>query len=193
MYPIWTQLSSRRAFPSATPSPFPRSRTFKFRCWAGCCGSGDITPSRRGQFDRRALIQTIELLKSGQLVLMAPEGTRHSGGIQPAKDGLAYVACLQSRRPSLCRRRSAALRIGGDVSSACAAPTPRSFLAAPFRFRTEGQRRIPRDQLSRMISEAMYRLALTIPDEYRHLRGAITAISRMPAAIISNSSDAPTA
>ena len=36
-------------------------------------------PIHRGEYDRKALMQTIELLKSGQLVLMAPEGTRHPG------------------------------------------------------------------------------------------------------------------
>ena len=126
-------------------------------------------PIRRGQFDRRALLQTIELLKSGQLVLMAPEGTRHSGGIQPAKDGLAYVACKADAvivPAAICgaedwRRRFKRLRRA----------YAKVVFGAPFRFRSDGQKRIPRDQLSRMIAEAMYRLALTIPDEYRHLRG----------------------
>jgi 1-acyl-sn-glycerol-3-phosphate acyltransferase len=42
---------------------------------------------------------------------------------------------------------------------------------APFRFRRGEGKRIPRQALSAMITEAMYQLALTMPDEYSHLRG----------------------
>ena len=126
-------------------------------------------PINRGQYDRKALVQTIELMKSGQLLLMAPEGTRHPEGLQPAKDGLAYVATkadavivptaicgAEDWKSRMKRLRRAYVKI---------------VFGAPFRFRSEGQQRIPRQHLSQMINEAMYQLALTIPDEYAHLRG----------------------
>ncbi len=126
-------------------------------------------PINRGQYDRKALVQTIELMKSGQLLLMAPEGTRHPEGLQPAKDGLAYVATkadavivptaicgAEDWKSRMKRLRRAYVKV---------------VFGAPFRFRSEGQQRIPRQHLSQMINEAMYQLALTIPDEYAHLRG----------------------
>jgi len=131
-------------------------------------------PINRGSYDRKALMQTIELLKSGQLVLMAPEGTRHPEGLAPAKDGLAYVASKADSvivptaicgahdwktRLKRLRRAYASINIG-----------------KPFRFKTEGRKRIPRDELGLMIQEAMYQLALCIPDEYAHLRGAYSDI-----------------
>lgn len=126
-------------------------------------------PIHRGEYDRKALTQTIELLKSGQLVLMAPEGTRHPGGMQRAKEGMAYVATkadavivpaaicgVEDWRRRLKRFRRAYAQV---------------VFGAPFRLRTEGRRRIPRTELSEMTTQSMRQLALTIPDEYAHLRG----------------------
>ncbi len=126
-------------------------------------------PIHRGEYDRKALLQTIELLKSGQLVLMAPEGTRHPGGMQRAKEGMAYVATkadavivpaaicgAEDWRRRLKRFRRAYAKV---------------VFGAPFRLRTEGRRRIPRAELAEMTAQSLYQLALTIPDEYAHLRG----------------------
>ncbi len=126
-------------------------------------------PIHRGEYDRKALMQTIALLKSGQLVLMAPEGTRHPGGLQQGKDGLAYIATkadavivpaaicgAEDWRKRLKRLRRAYAKV---------------VFGPPFRFRSAGRKRIPRSELSQMITEAMYQLAQTIPDDHAHLRG----------------------
>lgn len=123
----------------------------------------------RGEYDRKALMQTIELMKTGQLLLMAPEGTRHPDGLQPAKDGLAYVATKADAvivPTAIC---------GGGDWKARLKKLRRAYakviFGMPFRFRTDDQKRIPRSQLSQMSNEAMYQLAITIPDAYAHLRG----------------------
>ncbi|MCY4062284.1 MAG: lysophospholipid acyltransferase family protein [Chloroflexi bacterium] len=126
-------------------------------------------PIHRGEYDRKALMQTIELLKSEQLVLMAPEGTRHPGGMQRAKEGMAYVVTkadavivpaaicgAEDWRRRLKRFRRAYAKV---------------VFGAPFRLCTDGRRRIPRTELSEMTAQAMHQLALTIPEEYAHLRG----------------------
>ena len=131
-------------------------------------------PIHRGQYDRKALLQTIELLKSGQLVLMAPEGTRHPGGMQAAKVGLAYIAAkadavivptaicgAEDWRQRLKRLRRAYAKV---------------VFGKPFRFRNDGQKRVSRDALAQMITQAMYQLALAIPDEYAYLRGCYSDI-----------------
>ena len=100
---------------------------------------------------------------------MAPEGTRHPEGLQQAKDGMAYVATKADAvivPAAICgaedwRRRLKSLRRA----------YAKVVFGKPFRFRSEGQRRVPRDQLSGMITEAMHQLALTIPDDYAYLRG----------------------
>lgn len=126
-------------------------------------------PINRGEIDRKALVQTIELMKSGQLVLMAPEGTRHPEGLAEAKDGLAYVATkadavivptaiagAQDWKQRLKRFRRAYARI---------------HFGRPFKFKTDGRTRIPREELNAMITEAMYQLALAIPEEFAQFRG----------------------
>lgn len=122
----------------------------------------------RDEVDRSALMNSIELLKSGQLILIAPEGTRNPHGLSEAKDGLAYIAT-----------KADAVIVPTAVHGAVGFKTrwqhfQRAFagitFGRPFRFRTDGRTRIPRDELRLMTQEAMYQLALTLPDPT--LRGA---------------------
>ena len=131
-------------------------------------------PIHRGQFDRRALMQTIALLQSGQMVLMAPEGTRDSRGLQPGKEGLAYVATKANAvivPAAICGAEDWKQRMG-RLRRAYA----RVVFGKAFRFRAEAGKRVPRERLTRMTNEAMYQLALSFPDEYKHLRGRYSDI-----------------
>lgn len=126
-------------------------------------------PIHRGEYDRKALTQTIELLKSGQLVLMAPEGTRHAGGMQPAKAGLAYVAAKAGAvivPAAICGAEDWRRRLKRFQRAYA-----KVVFGAPFRFRVDGKGRVPRAELEEMTTQAMVQLARTIPDEYAHLRG----------------------
>lgn len=131
----------------------------------------------RDTVDRRALVQSIELLKAGQLILIAPEGTRHPEGLAEARDGLAYVAAKsnawivpaalsygQGWYDSLKRRRRHRIHLN---------------FGPAFRLKTDSQRRIPRETLVQMTRESMYQLALAIEDEtcrghYQDLANATT-------------------
>jgi 1-acyl-sn-glycerol-3-phosphate acyltransferase len=51
-------------------------------------------PVTRGSADREAIIRAIQVLKSGEPLVLFPEGERKSGPtVQPLMDGAAYVAC----------------------------------------------------------------------------------------------------
>ena len=133
-------------------------------------------PIQRGEYDRKALMQTIELLKSGQLVLMAPEGTRHPEGMQQAKEGLAYVATKADAvivPTAICGAEDWRWRLK-HFRRAYA----KVIFGKPFRFRSDGRKRIPRAELGNMITQAMYQLALTIPDEYAYLRGYYSDVEK---------------
>lgn len=126
-------------------------------------------PIQRGEYDRKALLQTIALLQNEQMVLMAPEGTRHPGGLQQAKEGMAFVATKADAvivPAAICgaedwrKRLKSARRAYAKV-----------IFGAPFRFRQGDRKRIPRVELAQMITEAMYQLASAIPAEYAYLRG----------------------
>ena len=126
-------------------------------------------PIQRGEYDRKALMQTIALLKSGQLTLMAPEGTRHPDGLQRAKEGMAFVATKADAviaPAAICGAEDWRTRLK-SLRRAYA----KVVFGRPFRFKTGGRRRIPRDELTRMIDQAMFQLARAMPDEYAYLRG----------------------
>lgn len=51
-------------------------------------------PVTRGSADREAILRAIQVLKSGEPLVLFPEGERKSGPVvQPLMDGAAYVAC----------------------------------------------------------------------------------------------------
>lgn len=118
---------------------------------------------QRGVVDRKALMNSIEMIKSGQMILIAPEGTRHPEGLAEAKDGLAYVAT-----------RANAVIIPTGISGAqdwdtklkkLQRPHIRVNFGRPFRLKTTDGERVPREELSVMSHEAMYQLALAVTDE----------------------------
>jgi 1-acyl-sn-glycerol-3-phosphate acyltransferase len=130
----------------------------------------------RGEIDRKALQNSIALVQSGQLILIAPEGTRQKHGLTEAKDGLAYVAT-----------KSDAIIIPAGVYGALnwiddlkhlRRPNITLTFGRPFRFKTEGKR-VSREALRAMSREAMVQLALTLPDaesrgEYADIEHATT-------------------
>jgi 1-acyl-sn-glycerol-3-phosphate acyltransferase len=128
----------------------------------------------RGEIDRKALLNSIELAKSGQLILIAPEGTRQQGGLTRPKDGLAYVAT-----------KANAVIVPAAISGAHGwldklkrlqrAPVVATF-GRPFRFKTNEGERVSREALAAMSEEAMYQLALALPDPA--LRGEYADVSK---------------
>lgn len=118
---------------------------------------------KRNEVDRQALVNSIELVKSGQLILIAPEGTRQKGGLAEPKDGLAYIAT-----------KADAVVIPTGISGASdwlaklksfKRPNILIRYGRPFKFKTEGRTR--NEERSAMMREAMYQLALTLPEEMR--------------------------
>lgn len=132
----------------------------------------DVYTIDRDTIDRKALTQSIELLNSGQLILIAPEGTRHPEGLAPALDGLAYIAA----KSNAIIVPSALSYAQGWYDSLKQFKRHRISLnfGRPFRLKTTGRTRIPRDELAQMTRESMYQLALAIRDE--NARGAYSDI-----------------
>jgi 1-acyl-sn-glycerol-3-phosphate acyltransferase len=129
-------------------------------------------PVRRNEVDRAALQTTVDLLKNGNLVLMAPEGTRQPAMIE-GKDGMTYVAI---------KANAAVVPLGMDgtreffhnVKRLRRTRITMNFGPA-FRFRTNGRERVPREEMHCMTQEAMYQLAKLVPE---HLRGVYSDPSK---------------
>lgn len=124
----------------------------------------------RGEVDRFALNSAIELVKNGQMLLMSPEGTRNPGGLQEPKDGLAYIAHRSGGivQPAAIvgvtdwkERFKRLQRLRGRVN-----------FGRPFRFKALEGDRLSKATRAQMMREAMYQLALAIPDDHSHLRGS---------------------
>lgn len=122
----------------------------------------------RGEVDRYALNSTIELLKRGQMVLIAPEGTRNRDGLGQPKDGVAYVAVKSDAvivpaavvaTDHWWQRLFTLRRVKWKV-----------HFGRAFRFKSTGGR-LTHEQRELMMREAMYQLALAMPDEYARYRG----------------------
>jgi 1-acyl-sn-glycerol-3-phosphate acyltransferase len=121
----------------------------------------------RGTLDRSALMNSIELLKSGQMILIAPEGTRHPEGLAQPKDGLTYVATKADA--IILPTALAGSQNFGSSWKRLRRPKVTLNFGRPFRFKTDGRTRIPRDELALMTQEAMYQLAMAQTDA--NLRG----------------------
>lgn len=124
---------------------------------------------RRETVDREALNNAIDLLRLGELVLIAPEGTRNPNGLEEAKTGIPYIAHKSDAivvPAAICGvqdwlKRVFRLRRG----------YARVVLGKPFKFKLPEGEKLSREVREQMITEAMYQLALAIPDEFASLRG----------------------
>lgn len=134
-------------------------------------------PINRGEIDRKALMNTIELLKSGQLVLIAPEGTRHPEGMTQAKDGMAYIT---SKAGPMIVPIGIAGAVGWKENMFRLRRTHIQVnFGRPFRLKPSQEGRVPREELAAMTHEMMYQIAAAVPDpglrgEYSALENATT-------------------
>jgi|YNPNPStandDraft_1061719.scaffolds.fasta_scaffold06144_2 1-acyl-sn-glycerol-3-phosphate acyltransferase len=124
----------------------------------------NVIPVRRGEVDRQALRACLAVLQAGEILWIAPEGTRRPSLLE-AKDGMAYLAV-----------RSGAPLVPTAIDGTPGYPTlPFSRrwrqggisirFGRPFRFKANG--RADRQQLAQMTREAMYQLAALLPPERR--------------------------
>ena len=132
-----------------------------------------VIPVKREEIDRRAVQQVMEVLRAGQIVLVAPEGTR-GPELQQGKEGVAYLAS-RGQAPVI------PVAVDGTIgfpalryTAAWREPGASLRFGRPFRYRSEFQR-AGGAQLRQMTDEAMYILASLLP-EYR--RGVYANLSK---------------
>jgi 1-acyl-sn-glycerol-3-phosphate acyltransferase len=124
-----------------------------------------VIPVRREEVDRRAIQGALDVLRAGEIILVAPESTR-SPQLQQGKEGAAYLAS-----------RSGAPIIPVAIEGTEGFPTlpfrerwrgpgAQVRFGRPFSFRAGPDRR-ERNQLRKMTDEAMYALAAMLPEQRR--------------------------
>ena len=124
-----------------------------------------VIPVRREEVDRRAIQMALEVLRAGEIILVAPEGTRGQA-LQVGKEGVAYLAS-----------RSGAPVIPVAITDTVGFPTlpfnkrwrgpgAKIRFGKPFRF-TKTRKRPGKEELRKMTDEAMFVLARLLPEPLR--------------------------
>jgi 1-acyl-sn-glycerol-3-phosphate acyltransferase len=122
-------------------------------------------PVRRGQVDRRALRQALNVLKSDTTLLIAPEGTRSPfRSLQRAHNGLAFIT-HHSDATIVPVAITGTTDFGHNLKHLRRTPV-QVKLGQPFQLHTDS-RRLTREMLNTMTSEAMYQLAALLPPDFR--------------------------
>lgn len=122
-------------------------------------------PIRRGEADRAALRRGLAVLQEGQILAIAPEGTRSNHGrLQRGHPGMTWMA-LQSGAPLI------PLAHYGHEQYRQNLPRLRRsdfhmMVGRAFRLHDNGQR-VTNAVRQRMTDEIMYQLAALLPPEYR--------------------------
>ena len=122
-------------------------------------------PVRRGEVDLYATRYALKVLRGGEILLMAPEGTRSpTHQLQPGHDGMAFLA-LRADAPIMPVAVTGGQYFGPNMKRL--RPTPvKVVFGKSFRLRSK-QGRVKRDSLHKMTEETMYQLAAILPPEYR--------------------------
>jgi 1-acyl-sn-glycerol-3-phosphate acyltransferase len=132
-------------------------------------------PVRRGEMDLQAIRRSLEVLEHGDGLLMAPEGTRSkSKTLQQGLDGVAWLA-LRTDAPIVPVAHTGQEHLGSSLKTLRRAPL-RMVFGEPFRFRSPaGMGR--KENLRLMTTEAMYRLAALLPEQYRGIYSDLSSAS----------------
>lgn len=125
----------------------------------------EIIPVHRGEADTNAFRLALAALEAGDIVAVAPEGTRSGHGrLQRARPG-AVVLALRSGAPLL-----PIVHYGGEKLKENLARLRRTdfYLAVGELFQLDaGGAKVTRQVRQQMIDEAMYRMARLLPPAYR--------------------------
>ncbi|MFQ5856901.1 MAG: lysophospholipid acyltransferase family protein [Anaerolineae bacterium] len=122
-------------------------------------------PIHRGKIDRNAIQRSLEVLRSGGALLVAPEGTRSGDGrLQRGHRGAAVLA-VRTDATVLPVAIWGVHQFGRNIRR-LRRTEAHMVVGQPFHIVVEG-RKIPREQLDEITDEIMYRVAELLPPEHR--------------------------
>ncbi len=137
------------------------------------CGA---IPLRRGEADLKALRKAMEMLSSGYLVVIAPEGTRSGDGrLQSAHSGVVLLA-LHSQAPLLPVAWYGAEGYIGNLKRFSRSDL-HFLVGRSFTLNASGEK-ITRPVRLQMLDEVMYQLARILPPAYRGVYADLSRASQ---------------
>jgi 1-acyl-sn-glycerol-3-phosphate acyltransferase len=122
-------------------------------------------PTHRGEADLSAIRKGLKVLAQGEILAIAPEGTRsHDGQLQLAHPGVVLLA-LHSQAPLMPVTFYGAERYKENLSRLKRTDF-HLRVGQPFHLDTRGEK-VTRLLREKMITELMYQLAVVLPPAYR--------------------------
>lgn len=125
-----------------------------------------VIPVQREGFDRQAIIRATSVLNAGEIILVAPEGTRRKT-LSEGKEGLAYLATRTGAPLIPCAITDTVGFPSIRMSKRWRGEGAKLKFGKPFCFKVSSERPSS-EQLRLMTTEAMYILAAMLPE---YLRG----------------------
>jgi len=124
-----------------------------------------VIPVRREEADRRAIQMSLDVLRAGEIILVAPEGTR-GPELKEGREGIAYLGS-RSGAPIVPTAIQGSIGFPAlRFSSRWREPGVKIQFGPPFRFRAD-YHRPGGEALRQMTDEAMYVLAAMLPEAQR--------------------------
>jgi 1-acyl-sn-glycerol-3-phosphate acyltransferase len=184
---LYTHLQPRpvTGFVKAENLEHPLFGPLLFALWGGI-------PVQRGEADVAAFRQALQALEMGQILAVAPEGTRSGDGrLQQGRPGVAFLA-LRSGAPVL-----PVAHCGGEVFWRNLRRLRRTdfhiVVGQPF-YLDSGGVKVNRRVRQQMADEVMYQIAVLLPPAYRGVYSDLAAVTetylRFPSGAESNLSRA---
>ncbi len=145
--------------------PLAKAEVYKIPGWGIFPKLWNVIPVHRQELDRRALEHALRVLKAGEIILIAPEASRHDA-LGEAREGVAYLG-----------HKSGAPILPVAIENTEGYPTlvgpwnknkPKAYfqLGSAFRYKP-WTGRLPRERLRLMTDEALYQLAAILPERRR--------------------------
>ncbi len=145
--------------------PMAKREVYDYPVWGIFPKLWNVIPVDRDGLDLTALKSALAVLKAGEVILVAPEGTRHPA-LQDVQGGFSWLA-VKSKVPIVPVAIEGTPGFPSIKKARWQQPGAQVKLGKPFVFTHEGRRTPPRDVLKKMTDEAMYILAEMLPEERR--------------------------
>jgi 1-acyl-sn-glycerol-3-phosphate acyltransferase len=155
--------------------PMAKVELFRIPVFGAVVRAYGAFPVNRGQVDRQAIHRSLEVLRAGGAVLVAPEGTRSKdGGLLPGRRGVAMLA-LHTGATILPVAIWGLRDFWRNLARLRRTPTW-MVVGEPFRIVYEGGKP-SREELKAITDEIMYRLAALLPPEHRGIYSDVDRVS----------------
>jgi 1-acyl-sn-glycerol-3-phosphate acyltransferase len=156
---IYTRLQPRRVHGMVL------AERWKNSIWRWILDTCETIPLLRGEADLAAIHRALGYLERGEMLIIAPEGTRSGDGrLQPAHPGVVLLA-LHSHAPLLPVAYYGAERYKENLSRLKRTDF-HLRVGKPFYLEGKGEK-VTRLVRKKMMDEVMYQLAMLLPPEYR--------------------------